>query len=61
MDLRVEEVLVDPQLAQPGEGVVVVVAAGDRLQDAPLVEGPQRRLDARAQPHLVPLGQNAFP
>jgi hypothetical protein len=61
VDLRVEEVLVDAERAQPRQRVLVVVAAGDRLQDAALVERPQRFADAGPQLHVVPFGEDAVP
>src|SRR5437660_1554478 len=60
-DLRIQEVLLNPELRQLGQRQVWVVAAGDRVQDAALVQHLQRLAYAGPQSDIVVLQQDAVP
>jgi hypothetical protein len=61
VDLGVEEVLGDAELLQLRHGGVVVVAAGDRVEDAALVEGADHLHDGGPQGDGVVLQQHSVP
>src|SRR4029079_9027878 len=61
VNLWAEEVFVEPELAQLGHRSVVVVAAGDRMEDAPLVEGAEDLDGLGAKTDSRVLQQDAVP
>ncbi|MGZ4430897.1 MAG: hypothetical protein ACXVYV_04545 [Gaiellales bacterium] len=54
-----QEILAPPEFSQLLQGEFAVVAAGDRVQDAALVEGFQDVDDPRPQRHLAILEHDA--
>jgi hypothetical protein len=61
VDLRIEEVLGEAELLELGHGEGVVVAAGDRMEDAARVEGLDDVDDLRAEADLRVLEEDAVP
>ena len=61
VDLRIEEVLGEAELLELGHRQVVVVAAGDRVQDAALVERLEDLDHVRAEHDLAVFEQDAVP
>jgi len=60
-DLRGQEILPEPELLQASAGQVRVVAAGQRVQDAALVQGLQGLENPGAQPPSPAFQQDPFP
>jgi len=61
VDLRVEEEVVEIQLLELGHGVIVVVAAGHRVQDAAFVEFTKNAHRLGAHRHRLIFKEDTIP